>query len=624
MADRTLRGRLKRLFSTNVIVRHAGGKTLKVADTNRVQATTDLADRYTKLYSNLNPYGSLRTKANTDRGLRAGLFTDYESMDDDSILSSALDIYADESSMRSEYGDILKIRSEDDNIHDILYNLFYDIINIEFNLWPWIRNMCKYGDFFLKLEIAEKYGITNVTPLSPYIVSRIEGEDPTNPHYVKFLVEDPESKYTVGPNRQMEEELENYEVGHFRLLSDSNMLPYGKSMVEGARKTWKQLTLMEDAMLIHRIMRAPEKRIFKIDIGNIPPNEVDNYMQRIISKMKKAPVIDKDTGDYNLKYNIQNITEDFFLPVRGGDSGTEIDTAAGLTFEAVEDIDYLRNKMLAALKIPKAFLGYEDEVNAKATLAAEDVRFARTIERIQRIVVSELTKIGIVHLYSQGFCDADLVNFELNLTNPSMIYEQEKLELWSTKIDLAGSMKDNKLLSTEYMYDKIFGFTAQEKNDVRKQIIDDQKREFRYVSIADEGADPASPGGSGEDEYGEDDMYSPQKTDYYADRDRKKKKKKAMARTGDELGPEGGSPEGGHEGAGRPKRPPKFGKDGSARGRDPVGSHDMKKGGSSLALAHLDRLVKSMGKKDIKLINETNTVEEEYKREVNDTLNNDK
>ena len=619
MADKSLRSRLKRLFSTNVIVRHAGGRTLKVADTNRVQAVSDLTDRYTKLYSNLqNPYGVGRQKATTDRGQRAGLFSDYESMDNDSILSSALDIYADESTMRSEYGEILQIRSEDDNIHDILRNLFYDVINIEFNLWPWIRNMCKYGDFFLQLEIAEKFGIVNVKPISPYTVSRVEGDDPTNPHYVKFIVEDPETKYTVGGTRQLESELENYEVGHFRLLSDSNMLPYGKSMIEGARKVWKQLTLMEDAMLIHRIMRAPEKRVFKVDIGNIPPNEVDNYMQRIINKMKKAPVIDKETGDYNLKYNVQNITEDFFLPVRGGDSGTEIDTAAGLTFEAVDDIEYLRNKLLAALKIPKAFLGYEDEINAKATLAAEDVRFARTIERIQRIVVSELTKIGIVHLYAQGYTDADLVNFELSLTNPSMIYEQEKLELWSTKIDLASSMKDNKLLSTEYVYDQIFGFTAQEKDLVRKQIVDDQKREFRYTSIADEGADPASPGGSGEDEYGEDDMVTPSKTDYYTARDKAKKKKQ------NELGPEGGSPPGGHEGAGRPKRPPKFGKDGSARGRDPLGVVDMRKGGKSIALAHLDKLKKSMNNSDLKLINETNSVEEEYKREVNDTLNNDK
>ena len=607
MADKSLRARLKRLFSTNVIVRHAGGRTLKVADTNRVQAINqDMTDRFTKLYNNMSPMG-WGTKNNTlASSQRVGLFQDYESMDNDSILSSALDIYADESTMRSEYGEILNIRSDSDNIHDILHNLYYDVLNIEFNLWPWIRNMCKYGDFFLKLDIHEKYGVTNVVPLSAYDVTRSEGDDPENPYYVKFIIENGQDRHTVrmNPNNN---ELENYEVAHFRLLSDSNMIPYGKSMIEGARKSWKQLILMEDAMLIHRIMRAPEKRIFKIDIGNIPPNEVDNYMQRIINKMKKAPVIDKDTGDYNLKYNVQNITEDFFLPVRGGDSGTEIDTAAGLTFEAVEDIEYLRNKMLAALKIPKAFLGYEEEVNAKATLAAEDVRFARTIERVQRIVVSELTKIGIIHLYAQGYQDADLVNFELGLTNPSMIYEQEKLELWSTKIDLAANMKDNKLLPTEFMYDEIFGFTAQEKKKVREQLVDDQKRMFRYESIEQEGADPAAEGSSGEDDFGEDDFGD------------------SMARTGTELGPEGGSPEGGWEGAGRPKRPPKFGKDGSARGRDPLGPHDMKKRASTLALAHLDKLKKSLGNSGLQLLKETTALDEEYKREVKDTLdNNDK
>jgi hypothetical protein len=609
MADKSLRSRLKRLFSTNVIVRHAGGKRLKVADTNRVQAMNkDITDRFTKLYTNMANMGYGTKNSMFQSSQRIGLFQDYETMDADPIISSALDIYADESTMRSEYGQILEIHSEDNNINDILQNLYYDIINIEFNLWPWIRNMCKYGDFFLQLDIHEKYGITNVVPLSAYDITRVEGEDEVNPHYVKFVLEGGQNVHTYKAGK-VENEFENYEIAHFRLLSDSNFLPYGKSMVEGARKVWKQLSLMEDAMLIHRIMRAPEKRIFKIDIGNIPPNEVDNYMQRIINKMKKAPVIDKDTGDYNLKYNIQNLTEDFFLPVRGGDSGTEITEAPGLSYETVDDIDYLRNKMLAALKIPKAFLGYEEELNAKATLAAEDVRFARTIERIQRIVVSELTKIGIVHLYSQGYCDADLVNFNLNLTNPSMIYEQEKIELWSSKIDLAGTMKDNKLLSTEFMYDKIFGFSDQEKATVRQELIDDQKRQFRYEAIEQEGADPAAEGGSGEDEFGEDDMSS-------AD--------DGMYRTGDELGPEGGSPEGGWEGAGRPKRPAKFGKDGSARGRDPLGAVDMKKGGSSLALAHLDRLKKGMGKKDLQLLQETNSLEEEYKREVKDTLDNDK
>ena len=186
---------------------------------------------------------------------------------------------------------------------------------------------------------------------------------------------------------------------------------------------------MEDAMLIHRIMRAPEKRVFKIDVGNIPPREVEQFMQRIINKMKKIPVIDQKTGEYNLRYNVESVTEDYFLPVRGGDSGTEIETLPGLSNnDQIDDIEYLKNKLMASLRIPKAFLGYEEGLSGgKATLAAEDVRFARTIERLQKIIVSELTKIGIVHLYAQGFEDSDLINFDLELQNPSMIHEQEKL-----------------------------------------------------------------------------------------------------------------------------------------------------------------------------------------------------
>ena len=256
------------------------------------------------------------------------------------------------------------------------------------------------------------------------------------------------------------------------------------------RKIYKQLTLMEDGMLIHRIMRAPEKRVFKLDIGNIPPSEVDNYMQKVINQMKKTPIIDETTGDYNLRYNMQNITEDFFLPVRGGDSGTQIDSLPGLTYEATEDIEYLKNKLLLSLRIPKAFLGFEENVGSKATLAAEDVRFARTIERIQRITVSELTKIAIVHLYAQGYQDAELVNFGLQLTSPSTIYEQEKIELWDSKTRLASSMIQDGLLSSEWIYKNIFNFTDDEIKEEDKGIIHDFKQKFRRSQIENEGNDP--------------------------------------------------------------------------------------------------------------------------------------
>ena len=482
--DRNFFGRLTKLFSSQAIVKIDDSGKRKVIDTDERQRNTNLVnlrDRYTKLQRSFyEQQGGAQSMAYHQ--VRKELFRDYDAMDNDPILSSALDIYADESTLKNEFGDTLEIRSSNEKVREILDNLFYDILNVEANLWPWTRNLVKYGDFFLQLEIEPDKGIINVQPSSIYETERIEGFDPTNPNYIKFKISnDPTGKG----------DYENFEIAHFRLLSDTNFLPYGKAMIENGRRIWKQLSLMEDAMLIHRIMRAPEKRVFKIDIGNIPPQEVDNYMQKIINKMKKVPFVDRNSGEYNLKYNMQNLTEDFFLPVRGGDSGTQIDSLGGLEYAAIEDIEYLRNKLFAALKIPKAYLGYDENVNGKATLAAEDVRFARTIERIQKTLVSELTKIAVVHLAAQGMDDYQMVNFELALVNPSTIYEQEKVNLWSEKVRLASDIQQLNMVSKNWIYENIFKFSSEETNSERANMIDDLKDRFRYRSIEDEGNDPA-------------------------------------------------------------------------------------------------------------------------------------
>jgi hypothetical protein len=241
-------------------------------------------------------------------------------------------------------------------------------------------------------------------------------------------------------------------------------------------------------------------------------------MQQIINKMKKTPVIDQNTGEYNLKYNMESITEDYFLPVRGGDSGTSIDELAGLTNDgAIDDIEYLRNKMMAALKIPKAFLGYDENVGSKATLAAEDVRFARTIERLQKIICAELEKIAIVHLYTQGFEDAELINFDLELTNPSMIHQQEKLELLTQQKDIANDLIENKIMSREWVYDNIFDLNDGDKKKIFEGIVEDRKQAFRFEQIETEGTDPAE-GGDEEQDGEEDDLTMARKGDWGGDR----------------------------------------------------------------------------------------------------------
>ena len=509
MADTGLFSRLKRLFSTDVLIRNVGGNELKVMDVNQIQMTGELEtnsliDRFNRVYTN-SPTSLYGQQQNFNyQTLRPYLYSEYDAMDTDAIVASALDILADESTLKNDMGEVMHIKSSDENIQQILYNLFYDILNIEFNLWPWIRNMCKYGDFFLKLEIAEKFGVYGVIPYTANNIERLEG-DPENPAAIRYRfdpdgVTGADSGYFSVPNQSQAQAnsiiFDNYEMAHFRLLTDMNFLPYGRSYIEPARKLFKQYVLMEDAMLIHRIVRAPEKRIYYMNVGSIPPNEVDAFMEKTITKLKRTPYMDEKTGEYNLKYNMQNMLEDFYIPIRGNDSTTKIDNLAGLQWDGIADVEYLRDKLFAALKVPKAFMGYDENTDGKATLAAQDIRFARTVERIQRIFTSELYKIALIHLYTQGYRDGDLTNFEISLTTPSIIYEQEKIALMTEKVTLAQSMLDSKLIPSDWIYENIFHFSEDQYEEYRDLINEDTKRQFRLAQIEAEGNDPSETGKS--------------------------------------------------------------------------------------------------------------------------------
>ena len=551
MADSTLRQRLRRLFSTSVIVRNIGGTKLKVADISDIQRASlgYVNDRYMRLYGGMRPY--MIDQGQTVFAQRLNLFKDYEAMDQDPIIASALELYAEEATVKNEWGDILTIVSDDKDIKAVLENLFYDILNIEFNLFHWVRNLVKYGDMFLKLNLAEKIGIVNVIPISPYFIERLEGFNIDNPYEVMYKIEGPILKGNY----------ENYEISHFRMLSDSNFLPYGKSMVEQARRIWKQLILMEDAMLIHRIIRAPQKRIFQIDVGNLSPDDVKIYMQSISDQVKKVPYMDEQTGQYNLKYNIQNIVEDFYLPTRGGDSSTKIDTLPGLEYNAIEDVEYLRNKMMSALRIPKAFLGYEEQIGSKATLSQEDIRFARTVERIQKIIAAELENLAYLHLYLQGYDDQDLSNFEIKLSSPSTIFEQEKLEIWKSKFDLATTAKDQQLVGSEFIYKEVFKFTDDEIKTRKEQVVDDTKFEYRLSQIKEQGNDPTVSGQHADDGGTVRKVDEPDQIDV----------------AGDDIADE----EDGAAPVGRPEEADKtsYGTDEHELGRDPVGKTDIKNAG---------------------------------------------
>jgi len=618
MADTSFYGRLKKLFSTSTIVRNQGGK-LRVIDYDETQAiATNLRDRYMRLHSSTmnNTYENYLAY----QQIRQELFRDYDSMDQDPIIASALDIYADESTSRNEYGRVLEIKTNNEHIKAILENLFYDVVNVEFNMWPWFRNLVKYGDFFLHLEIAENLGIVGVQPLSAYEITRVEGFDPNNWQAVKFVYTPIATKSLFIAGQKTE--FENYEIAHFRLLSDTNFLPYGKSMLESARRLWKQITLMEDAMIIHRIVRAPQKRIFKIDVGGIPPGEVDSFIQKIIQKSKKTPYVNQNSGEYNLKYNIQNLMEDFYLPVRGGDSGTEITNLDGLEYAPMEDIDYLKNKMFAALKIPKQHLGYLEDGNSKATLAAMDMRFAKTIERLQRIVVDGLEKIAIAHLYSQGIDDSELTNFELSLTLPSLIYEQEKINLWTMKMELIQKMDQLKVISKDWIYKNILNFSFEEAELQREALKDDAMMTFKLTNLETTGTEKSQEqqGMLGQQPaLGSDEAGAPMDVDT-EEPPVDGEEEQEPTPNGEPLNVEDqinklkadlGGDENQQEAkmAGRPKEYSTRGKDKSPFGRDVIGSKDLKY--NSRNENFIDSIKKSITKGGSKIINEGKSMMDE-------------
>tara|TARA_R110000744_G_scaffold191637_4_gene310796 strand:- start:1525 stop:3351 length:1827 start_codon:yes stop_codon:yes gene_type:complete len=366
---------------------------------------------------------------------RLASYYDYESMEFTPEISAALDIYGEESTTPSEDGHMLTIYSESSRIKSILADLFNNILDVNTNLPMWIRNTTKYGDNFVYLKIDPEKGVIGCRQLPNVEIERVEaGSFPSAQGLESPDTEKERKVRFIWKEKALE--LNSWEVAHFRLLGDDRRLPYGTSMLEKARRVWKQLLLAEDAMLVYRTARAPERRIFKVFVGNMDDKDVEAYVQRVANKFKRDPVVDPQNGQVDLRYNQMAVDQDFFIPVRDQGAPSPIETLPGATnLSEIADIEYIQKKLLASLRIPKAFLGFEEVVGEGKNLALLDIRFARTINRIQKSIVQELNKIAIIHLYVLGF-DEELDNFALGLTNPSTQSELLKLEAWQSKITL--------------------------------------------------------------------------------------------------------------------------------------------------------------------------------------------
>ena len=427
------------------------------------QQSLYLSSNWTKVENNLY------TQAVYYEPTRLAAFYDYESMEYTPEISTALDIYSEESTTPNQDGYVLQVYSESKRIKSILVDLFVNVLDINTNLPMWIRNMCKYGDNFVYLKLDPEKGVTGCMQLPNIEIERLERG-----------IESKTSTATVNVNRKdlkfiwkvKSTEFNTWEIGHFRLLGDDRKLPYGTSMLEKARRIWKQLVLAEDAMLIYRTSRGPERRVFKVFVGNMDDKDVEAYVQRVANKFKRDQVVDRKTGNVDLRFNQMAVDQDYFIPVRDATATNPIDTLPGGTnMSEIADIEYIQKKLVTALRVPKAYLGFEEPVGDGKNLSLLDIRFARTINRIQKSAIAEMNKIAIIHLFLMGFED-ELSNFTLQLTNPSKQADLLMIDVWKEKVTLYKDMvteipKSIQPVSATWAKKHIFGFSDDEiKNEL--------------------------------------------------------------------------------------------------------------------------------------------------------------
>ena len=467
---------LTRLFSGPIInYRSQTGRKIRRQHLDKYSSRFRSASGQQFKRSTYNPLDVVAVNAIANQR-RSERYIDFDQMEYMPEIASSLDIYADEMTTHSSLQPMLKIHCTNEEIKAVLDVLFHNIMNINYNLFGWCRTMSKYGDFFLYLDIDEKFGVKSTIALPSQEIERLEGLDATNPNYIQYQWNNAGMTF------------ENWQISHFRILGNDKYAPYGTSILEPARRIWRQLTLMEDAMMAYRVIRSPERRVFKIDVGSIPPQDVEQYMQKIVTQMKRHQVVDPDTGRVDLRYNPLSIEEDYFIPVRAGTASDITTLPGGSNTTEIDDIKYLRDKLFSALKVPQSYLSRGEGADEdKTTLAQKDIRFARTIQRLQRVVVSELEKIGIIHLYTLGFRGDDLLSFKLALNNPSKIAELQELEHWRSKFDTAAAANEG-FFSRRWVAETLFNMSEEEFLRNQRELFYDRKQDSALQSIAEAGA----------------------------------------------------------------------------------------------------------------------------------------
>lgn len=467
----------------------------------------ELKDEFSNFYGNMSlqnfsdSYGSSNNTfslsgSNTNNVNRSEYYDTFQEMSECNFIHRGLQIIADDGCQKNIEGNVVKIYSDDEETKNILEDLFNKRLNLNKELWSIIYETCKLGDNFYEI-IPDSYEhpsqVVRIRYLNPKKVNRIEknGKLAFYTYYSEFEVENTPNYFSdikSDKKQDMVYRLEPWQIIHFK-ISDKDFYPYGGSLLKSGIKAYRRLMMLEDGMVIYRLARVPERRVFKIDVGNLSTHEANRAIQKIKDNYRSNQVMD-DKGNINKTAAALSLTQDIFVPVREGQSGTSIETLqAGTGLQNIDDIKYFRDEILWTLNIPSEYLGLsENAQSGRGSLAMQDVKFARFVERIQYYVEEGLTKIAAIELFFKKKKRNELNNFRLELTPPSNVKEIMDIEYLNQKMGLISAMASTNMFPTEYILKYVMKLSKKEISDIKF---------FKSLETQNQGADASGDLGLG-------------------------------------------------------------------------------------------------------------------------------
>lgn len=425
-------------------------------------------------------------------------YNDYEQMVTYPLISSALNIYADNITIpSSSTGHRVWIETGEDEIKELLENFLYKDIEIDTQVWGWARNTCKYGNYFLEILTHPTLGVVGVNNLPVATMRRVHSDKGRLVGFAQDMTKsgsDIDYKQLEAWLKAGKTRTESYilfrpeQIVHFRITSygDAVLPQYGESILESARWLWRRLLILEDSVIVYRLTRSPQKYLVYVDVGNKSPNEVRQYLERIKTEFNKKKFIDPETKQLSTRYSPLASDENFFIAIQGEKDQTRIEPLATPTWDYLEDVNYFKNMIFAALRVPKAYLTYDEDVRAKATLAVEDINFANTVSRIQIEIRRGIKQLCDIYLASRNIAP-DSINYEVRMVSPSQIYETMETSLRSARLELASAYKE--WANDEWILKNILKYTDREIEELKKEreIIEKsaevEKRPENKISI---------------------------------------------------------------------------------------------------------------------------------------------